>query len=353
MSDQSSGLPPSPLPLPPSALPLAQPPSYDALLVVSFGGPEGPDDVMPFLENVVRGKNVPAERLAEVARHYEMFGGVSPINAQIRALLVALVTELNAHGPQLPVYWGNRNWHPLLPEVVEQMAADGVRHALAFVTSAFGSAPSCRQYLEDIAHAREEVGSKAPQIDKLRLYYNHPGFIEAASDRVWNALEVAPAERRAEAELIYVAHSIPLAAACRCSYQEQLAEACRLVSQRLNRPGWRLAYHSRSGPPDQPWLEPDARDFVRAAAQRGNLRDVVVAPIGSICEHIEVVYDLDVELGQLCEELGINLVRAEVVGSHPRFVRMIRELVLERTEPGTARPALGTHGPAPDRCAPK
>jgi ferrochelatase len=351
MSDQSTGLPP--FPRPPSAVPPSPSrlsPSYDALLLVSFGGPEGPDDVLPFLENVVRGKNVPPERLAEVARRYEFFGGCSPINAQNRALLVALVTELNAHGPRLPVYWGNRNWHPLLPEVVQQMADDGVRQALAFVTSAFGSAPGCRQYLEDIARAREEVGPEAPQIDKLRLFYNHPGFVEAVSDRVWNALEEVPAGRRAEAQLIYTAHSIPIAAACRCSYQQQLAEACRLVSQRLNRPGWHLAYQSRSGPPDQPWLEPDVRDFVRAAAQRGDLRDVVVAPIGSICEHIEVVYDLDVELRQVCEELEINLVRAGVVGSHPRFVRMIRELVLERTEPGPTRPALGTHGPAPDWC---
>jgi ferrochelatase len=196
------------------------------------------------------------------------------------------------------------------------------------------------------------VGAEAPQLDKLRLFYNHPGFIEAMADRVWDALEAIPAERRAAAELIYTAHSIPIAAACHCSYQQQLAEACRLVSERLSRPGWQLAYQSRSGPPSQPWLEPDVRDLLRAAAAAGGLRDVVLAPIGFLGENIEVIYDLDVEVGRLCKELGINLVRAEVVGVHPRFVRMIRELVVERMEPDSARPTLGTHGPAPDRCPP-
>jgi ferrochelatase len=323
---------------------------YDAFLLVSFGGPEGSDDVLPFLENVVRGKQVPPERLLEVARHYELFGGVSPINAQNRALLVALVNEFNAHGPALPVYWGNRNWHPLLPEVVGQMADDGIRHALALVTSAFGSYPGCCQYLQDIARARAEVGAAAPRIDKLRLFYNHPGFIEAMADRVWDALEAIPAERRADARLIYTAHSIPVSMACDCSYEKQLGEACGLVSQRLGRAEWRLVYQNRSGPPGEPWLEPDVRDYLRALAAHGKPRDVVLVPLGFLCEHMEIVYDLDVEAHKLCEELGMNLVRAGVVGNHPRFVRMIRELVVERIEHNSVRPALGAQGPAPDQC---
>ncbi|MGO8689720.1 MAG: ferrochelatase [Thermoguttaceae bacterium] len=357
MSDPTADLPPSgDSETPPNrrdkpggSLP---PPSYDALLVVSFGGPEGPDEVMPFLKNVARGKNVPPQRLQEVARHYEPFGGVSPANAQVRALVFALVTELNAHGPRLPVYWGNRHWHPLLGDTVRQMAEDGVRRALAFVTSAFGSYPGCGQYVKDIAAACQEAGAEAPRIDKLRLFYNHPGFIEAMADRVWDALESLPAERRAAARLVYTAHSVPASMTCNCSYQQQLQEACALVSQRLGHAPWHLAYQSRSGPPGQTWLEPDVADYLRALAAGGGSRDVVLAPIGFVCENMETVYDLDVEVGRLCEELGLNLVRSGVVGSHRRFVQMIRELVLERTETKPTRLALGSHGPGADFCEP-
>ena len=217
---------------PPSAL--RPPPSdYDALLLISFGGPEGPDDVMPFLENVVCGKDVPRERLRAVARQYESFGGCSPANDQSRALLTALVGELNAHGPRLPVYWGNRNWHPLLADAVGQMAEDDVHHALAFVTSAFGSYPTCRQYLEDIERARAAVGPDAPKIDKLRLFYNHPGFVEATAERVAEALREVPPERRDRAKLIYTAHSIPAALAERSPYEHQLRKACRLVTENV------------------------------------------------------------------------------------------------------------------------
>jgi protoporphyrin/coproporphyrin ferrochelatase len=331
---------------------------YDALLLVSFGGPEGPDDVVPFLENVVRGKNVPQERLLEVAQHYEHFDGVSPINAQNRALLVALVAELNAHGPPLAVYWGNRHWHPLLSETIQQMADDGIRHALAFVTSAFGSYPGCREYAEDIERARQEVGPDAPRIDKLRLFYNHPGFIEPMADRVWDALEQIPVERRAKAQLIFTAHSIPQSMARNSPYESQLHESCRLMHERVGRALGsgeepappELVYQNRSGPPSQPWLGPDIRDHLRELARGGTVRDVVIAPIGFLCEHMEITYDLDVEVRQLCEELGINMVRAAVVGRHPRFVKMIRELVLERVEEGSERLALGTLGPWPDQC---
>ncbi|MGA2034088.1 MAG: ferrochelatase [Thermoguttaceae bacterium] len=324
--------------------------TYDALLLVSFGGPEGPDDVMPFLENVVRGKNVPHQRLPEVARHYELFEGVSPANAQNRALLVALVAELNAQGPPLSVYWGNRNWHPLLPDVLQQMADDGIRRALAFVTSAFGSYSSCRQYQEDIQRARHAVGAEAPAVDKLRLFYNHPGFIEATADRVWDALEQVPPERRTAAQLIYTAHSLPVAMAEQCPYQRQLGEACRLISARLGRPRWQLAYHSRSGPPAQPWLEPEIRGVLRQLAAGPDARDVVIAPVGFVNEQIEVLYDLDVEVAGLGDELGLNVHRSMTIGCHPRFVRMIRELVAERTAEGAPRLALGTLGPWPDRC---
>jgi protoporphyrin/coproporphyrin ferrochelatase len=327
-----------------------------ALLLVSFGGPEGPDEVMPFLENVVRGKNVPRERLIEVARHYEPFGGVSPINVQIRALLAALVHELNAHGPKLPVYWGNRNWHPLLADAVRQMADDGVRSALAFVTSAFGSYSGCRQYLEDIERTRREVGPEAPRIDKLRLIYNHPGFIAAAADRAAEAFAAIPAERRSTARLIFTAHSIPTAMAERSPYPRQLQEACRLVAESLAVSGvrgdaaWDLAFQSRSGPPSQEWLGPDIRDHIGRLGRAGGTTDAVIVPIGFLTESMEVVYDLDIEVGRLCDELGIHWVRAPVVGAHPRLVRMVRELIEERFNPASKRLALGDQGPWPDVC---
>lgn len=325
---------------------------YDAVLLVSFGGPEKPDDVIPFLENVLRGTNVPRERIGQVVKRYELFGGQSPANAEIRALLAALVTELNAHGPQLPVYWGNRHWHPLLADAIEQMAEDGVRRALALVTSAFGSYYGCRQYLEDIERARKAAGPEAPQVDKLRLFYNHPGFIEAMSDQVAAALSEVPAGARDDVPIVYTAHSIPVAMAAKCAYVEQLREACRLVSERLERSAWALVYQSRSGPPREPWLGPDVGDYLRGLADQGGTSHVVVAPIGFVFENMETVYDLDVEAARLCQELGLNMVRCPVVAGHPLFARMIRQLVAERIGERPARPALGSHGASHDVCAP-
>lgn len=325
-------------------------PPYDAVLLVSFGGPDKPEDVEPFLENVLRGTKVPRQRLLEVAAHYEHFGGVSPANAQTAALLGALVAELNAHGPHLPVYWGNRNWHPLLVDTLSQMAEDGVARAAAFVTSAFGSYSSCRRYLEDIQRAREAVGPGAPQVDKLRLFYNHPGFIEPTVERVTAALAEVPQERREAAPVLYSAHSIPLAMAERCSYVAQLTEACRLVSEGAGVSDWKLVYQSRSGPPSQPWLEPAVDDWLRKLAREAGATDVVLVPLGFVSENMEVVYDLDVEMGDLCRELGLNMVRAAVVGGHPRFVRMIRELIVERIQRLPERPGLGSHGPSHDVC---
>jgi protoporphyrin/coproporphyrin ferrochelatase len=320
---------------------------YDALLLVSFGGPEEPADVVPFLENVTRGRNVPRNRLLEVAQHYQQFGGRSPLNEINRRLVAAVGAELRQAGLSLPVYWGNRNWHPLLTDTVRQMAADGVQRALAFVTSAFGSYSGCRQYLEDIQRARDEVGPAAPAIDKLRLFYNHPGFIEAMADRVRSAAARLPAGQRAA--LVYTAHSIPVAMAERSPYESQLREACRLVSEHVGWPEWTLAYQSRSGPPGQPWLEPDIGDHLSAAAQ-GGASHVVVVPIGFLAEHVEVLYDLDVVARDVCRRCGLEMIRAEPVGVHPRFVTMIRELVAERIDAPAERLALGSLGPAPDVC---
>lgn len=322
---------------------------YDALLVVSFGGPEGPDEVMPFLENVLRGKNVPRERMLEVAEHYQHFGGISPINGQNRALIEALRQELAEHGPKLPIYWGNRNWHPLLPETLRKMRDDGVRRAVAYFTSAFSSYSGCRQYRENIAAALAEVGAEDLAIDKLRMFFNHPGYIETMTERVRGAFEELPTGKGDRARLVFTAHSIPVAMAQNCRYEPQLREASRLVAERVGHAGgWDLVYQSRSGPPSQPWLEPDINDHLRAIAAEG-VREVVVAPIGFVSDHLEVLYDLDTEAKQLAGELGMKLVRAATVGCHPRFVRMIRELIVERME-GGERLAVGEMGPSHDVC---
>ncbi len=326
-------------------------PRFDAFLLISFGGPERPEDVIPFLENVCRGRDVPRQRLLEVAEHYYLFDGVSPLNAQNRALLAAAVDEFAAHGIRLPVYWGNRNWHPLLADTLRQMADDGVRHALALVTSAFASYSGCRQYLEDIERARCEVGAAAPQVSKLRLFFNHPGFIEPLIERAAAALAEVSAERRPSVPLIFTAHSLPASMAAACRYEEQLAAACRLVAEGVAKGTWHLAYQSRSGPPSQPWLKPDVGDLVESLHATAGVDAVVVVPIGFLCEHMEVVFDLDVELRARCEALGVDLVRAATVGCHRRFVTMIRELVEERLDPATPRLAIGPLAVPPDVCA--
>jgi ferrochelatase len=322
----------------------------DAVLLVSFGGPDRPEEVMPFLENVLRGRNVPRERMLEVAEHYRHFGGRSPINDWNRALLASLRKVFAAEGPDLPVYWGNRNWHPLLADTLRQMTADGVRRAFAFVTSAYSSYSGCRQYLEDIARAREAVGPGAPEVLKLRVFYNHPGFIEPMAERVRAALDRVPQDRRAAAVLAFTAHSVPVAMAETSRYVPQVEEACRLVAERVGRPHYRLVYQSRSGAPGQPWLGPDVLEYLRELAAPGAARDVVLAPIGFISDHMEVVYDLDTEARQLSSELGLHMVRAETVGDDPRFAAMIRELVLERAGEVATR-ALGEFGPSHDVCA--
>ncbi len=324
--------------------------SYDALLVLSFGGPEGMDEVIPFLENVLRGRNVPPERMREVAHHYELFGGVSPINGQNRALIAALEKELAENGPPLPVYWGNRNWHPLLSDTLRRMKEDGVRRALAFVTSAYSSYSGCRQYREDIERARAEVGEGAPLVEKLRVFYNHPGFVEPNVEHLRAALERIHVEGRAAARVAFTAHSIPGSMAANCDYEQQLLETCRLIAEGAGHEPWRLVFQSRSGPPTQPWLAPDICDHLRELKSEG-VRDVVVAPVGFISDHMEVLYDLDTEARQVAAEIGINMIRAATVGTHPAFVRMIRELIQERFDAGAERRALGIHGPRRDDCA--
>ncbi len=324
---------------------------YDALILVSFGGPEGRDDVVPFLENVLRGRNVPAARMREVAAHYEHFGGRSPINDQCRALLAALREELDRFGPRLPVYWGNRNWHPFLADAIRRMAGDGVRRALAFATSAFGSHSGCRQYLDDIERARAAVGTGAPEIHKLRAFYDHPGHVQPLVEAAAAAFDRVSAPRRAAAELVFTAHSIPRSMAATSPYEAQLRETAGLVAASLGRARWSLVYQSRSGPPAQSWLEPDVVDHLRVLASAG-VKDVVVSPIGFVSDHMEVLYDLDLEAKSRALELGLNMVRAATAGSHPRFVRMVRELVEERLSDAPVRLHLGSCGPAPDVCAP-
>jgi protoporphyrin/coproporphyrin ferrochelatase len=325
--------------------------SYDAILVVSFGGPESKEDVIPFLENVLRGKNIPRERLLTVADHYYHFGGKSPINDQTRELIHALEAELDRHGPKLPVYWGNRNWHPLLSATLEKMKRNGIRRAIAFVTSAYSSYSGCRQYREDIARAQTEVGAGAAEVDKLRVFFNHPGFIDATVERVHGALDAIPVDARGNVQIVYTAHSIPLSMANTSDYVKQLEEVRRLVSSALGQRNDVLVYQSRSGAPDQRWLEPDIADYLRDVKAKNLASAVVLAPIGFISDHMEVLYDLDVEARQLCDSLGLPMKRAKTVGIHPKFIAMIRELILERMDPAKERRAIGSLGVRPDVCA--
>ena len=332
------------------------PSAYDAVVVVSFGGPEGPDDVEPFLDQVLRGRPVPAARRAAVAEHYHHLGGRSPINDHTRALVGALEADLAAHGLALPVYWGNRNWHPFLADTVSGMRRDGVHRALAFVTSAYASYSGCRQYLEDIARARDAVGAGAPVIDKLRLFYNHPGFVWANADALraaWGELGGRVGRGPAQRAVAFTAHSIPATMASTCDYERQLATTAQLVIDEAFRggtpPPWSVVYQSRSGPPSVPWLGPDIADHLRRLAGAGS-SGVVVAPIGFVADHMEVVYDLDVEAASLAASVGLPMVRAAAAGVHPAFVTMVRQLVEERVDPSAPKLALGTDGPYHDIC---
>ncbi len=323
-------------------------PPYDSFLLVSFGGPEGPDEVIPFLENVLRGKNVPRERMMEVAEHYQQFGGVSPINEQNRQLIEALTAEFKRAGIELPIYWGNRNWDPLFPDTLRKMRDDGCKRALAFFTSMFSCYSGCRQYRENIAAAREEVGDDAPIVEKVRMGFNHPGFVEAMSDSLRQAIESLDASP-GDATVLFTAHSIPISMSDNCDYVKQLQESCRLVAEQVGVRDWQLVYQSRSGPPQQPWLEPDVCDVIDELAASHKPDALVVLPIGFVSDHMEVMFDLDEEAAAACRKQQIPFARAATAGTHPKFVQMIRELVEERCRGGERR-ALGELGPWHDVC---
>ncbi|MCB9952667.1 MAG: ferrochelatase [Planctomycetaceae bacterium] len=325
--------------------------TYDALLFLSFGGPESRDDVIPFLENVLRGKNVPRERMLEVAEHYYHFGGVSPINQQCRDLIQAIEIELKEHGVDLPVYWGNRNWHPLLPDTMQKMKEDGVKRALAFFTSGYSSYSGCRQYRENVLAAQEQVGDGAPQIDKLRVFYNHPDFIAANVDQVEKSLADLNDEQRAGAHIAFTAHSIPNSMSDGCDYVKQLTETCRLVAEAVGIPEsrYKLVYQSRSGRPEDPWLEPDILDHLRRLKSDG-VESVVISPIGFLSDHMEVLFDLDEEAALVSQEIGLTMRRAGTVGVHPKFVQMIRKLIQERLDSNFEKEAVGAFGPNWDVC---
>jgi ferrochelatase len=326
---------------------------YDAILIVGFGGPERREDVIPFLENVTRGRNVPRERLAQVAEHYYHQGGASPINDQVRELIASLRVELDQRGITQPIFWGNRNWHPLLGDTLAAMTESGVKKALAVVLAAFSSYSSCRQYREDIGRAQAAAGASAPEVDKIRTFYNHPNFIAANSERLCAAIAAAPIADRRVQHLIFTAHSIPAAMARNCEYEQQVREACELAAAECGIPpeSWSLAYQSRSGRPSDPWLEPDILDHLEELHRQG-VKVVVVHPIGFLSDHMEVRHDLDVEAQNCADRLGIRFTRSQTVGTHPRFVTLLGELITERIE-GLAtqsRRAVGRFGPSPDIC---
>lgn len=320
---------------------------YDAILIVGFGGPEGPEDVIPFLENVLRGRNVPRERMLEVAEHYQHFGGVSPINGQVRDLIAALTPELRSHGVNLPIYWGNRNWHPMLAYTMRKMTDDGIKHALAVVHAAYSSYSSCRQYREDVQKAREVVGENAPVVDKMRVFYNHPDFVASNASKLKKALDKLPTD----AHIAFTAHSIPASMAANCRYETQLTETSRLIAESLgiSPDRWKLVYQSRSGRPQDPWLEPDILDHLQDLHHRG-IGSVAIDPIGFLSDHMEVMYDLDDEARKKADALGMTMERAETVGIDPQFVSMLRELIVERITHQQERKAIGEFPASHDVC---
>jgi ferrochelatase len=335
---------------------------YDALLLVSFGGPEKPADVVPFLENVTAGRGIPRERLVEVGQHYELFGGRSPINDLNRDLLAGIEKDLAEAGVDLPVYWGNRNWDPYLTDAVQRMTEDGVTRAACFVTSAYSSWSSCRQYRENLFDAVAAVPG-APVLDKLRHYFNHPGFVEPVVDAVLAALAGLPDDVRTGAQLAFVTHSIPLAmaessgptgGAYVAQHRDVAAEVVARVAEETGvRRDHALVYCSRSGPPQMPWLEPDVNDHLEVLQANG-VPAVVLVPIGFVSDHMEVVYDLDTEAVATAERLGLPVRRAATAGTDPRFVAMVRDLMLERAaaerDEDVARVSVGAIGPLWDRC---
>lgn len=321
---------------------------FDALLVLSFGGPEGPEQVMPFLENVTRGRGIPRERLESVAEHYLHFDGVSPINGINRALIEVVRSELAERGETLPVYFGNRNWHPFVEDTLAEMTADGVTRAAVFTTSAWGGYSGCTQYQEDIARAREAVGAGAPELVKLRQYFDHPLLVEMFADAIAAAAAGLPESVRAEARLVFTAHSIPMRAVDRCGpglYPRQVAYASGLIAAAAGYPDYDLVWQSRSGPPQVPWLEPDVGDHLAVLAE-GGTKAMIVCPVGFVADHIEVIWDLDSELAEQALELGVALARATTPNAQPRFAAMALSL-LDEVREGRDPSRVAGHEPVP------
>lgn len=325
---------------------------YDAILVVSFGGPEGMEEVMPFLDNVLRGKGVPEARKLEVAHHYELFGGISPINGQNRELVAALTIGLEKALPgagEVPVLLANRNTPPYIPEVMKACMDQGYQKVLVYITSGFSCYSGCRQYRENLMAAQADLGENAPQFDKIRVFFNHPLFIETVSDKVAEALALLPDDQRGDARVVFTAHSIPMAMANTSDYTKQLNEAARLVAERLELSGWDLVYQSRSGPPQVPWLDPDICDHLDALKAQG-VPAVVVSPLGFVSDHMEVLFDLDLEARDHAAKLGLGYVRASTPGNDPRMIEMIVELIRERALDLPERRAIGRLPPKHDVC---
>jgi ferrochelatase len=298
----------------------------DSVLLIAFGGPERPEDVRPFLQIVTAGRRIPPERLEEVAHHYDLMGGASPLNALTRRQAEGLRAALAAGGRPLPVWVGMRNWHPFLHETLAEMAEAGARRALGIIMSSLVTEASWARYVEDVAAAREKVGPEAPEVVYAAPWAEHPRFIEAMADRARVALEGLDPARRAGARLVFTAHSVPVGMAAGSPYAGQLETAAGCIARALGRSGWSLAYQSRSGSPREPWLEPDIGDRIRALAREG-ARDVVVVPIGFVCDHVEVLYDLDVEARAVAESCGVGFHRAETANDHPAFIAMLADLV--------------------------
>lgn len=325
---------------------------YDAILVVSFGGPEGMEQVMPFLDNVLRGKGVPEARKLEVAHHYELFGGVSPINAQNRELVEKVSGALKEKGINLPVLLANRNTEPFIPDVLKTCQEKGYLNLLVYITSGFSCYSGCRQYRENLMAAQADLTGEVPNFDKIRVFFNHPLFIETVADKVAEARALMPDQ---DSRVVFTAHSIPMAMANSSKYTEQLQEAARLVAERLELADWDLVYQSRSGPPSMPWLDPDICDHLEDLKTRG-VEAVVVSPLGFVSDHMEVLFDLDLEAREKAADLGMTYARASTPGNDPRMVEMIVELIRERLEDWPERRTIGRlpakHDVCPENCCP-
>ena len=320
---------------------------FDSLLLLSFGGPENSDDVMPFLRNVTAGRGVPDERLAVVAEQYELFGGKSPINELNQQLLSALDEELVSRGHEMATFWGNRNWHPFVTDTIADLKSLGHTSTVCLVTSAFSSYSGCRQYHEDLDRARNEVPG-APNIERVRVYWDHPDFLGTAAELLAESRDAAGLS--SETPVLHSAHSLPLSMAANCDYQQQLNEAAAIVNELAGMRGpYEVVFQSRSGPPSVPWLTPDIDQRIHELAEQGT-EELLVHPLGFVADHMEVLFDLDTQSAAAAKEAGVKMVRTPTVGTHPRFVSMLVDLVEEAAGLRADRPSLSKSGPRPDKC---